>query len=255
MEKKKDFYTLVELMEKLRGENGCSWDKEQTIESLKVYLLEETYETLEAMDQGGDELKGELGDLLLNIVFQSQISKEKNEFTIDDVIEKICNKIITRHPHIFKEVQNLEPSQVKEQWEKIKLEEKEHRGRVSILDGIPKTLPPVLRSEKIIKKVRQVGFHWENTSEVLNKVQEEIEELKVEIKNRENEKIKDELGDVMFSLINLCNYLGFNPGDVLTKTNNKFEKRFRYMESKCNLKDTSKEEMEEKWQESKGVVG
>lgn len=255
MENNKDFYTLVKIMERLRGENGCSWDKKQTIHSLKEYLLEETYETLEAMEEGGDELKGELGDLLLNIVFQAQISKENEEFTIDDVVEKICEKLIRRHPHIFHEAEELAPDDVKIQWEKIKLEEKEHKGRLSILDGIPKTFPPMLRAEKIIKKVRQVGFDWEDVHGVLDKIHEEIEELKVEIDRKDKEKIQGELGDLMFSLVNLCNYLGYNPSDVLTKTNNKFERRFRYVESMCKLDESTVEEMEEKWQESKGVVG
>lgn len=255
MENRRDFYTLVKIMEKLRSENGCAWDKKQTIHSLKEYLLEETYETLEAMEEGGDPLKGELGDLLLNIVFQSQITKENGEFTIDDVVEKICDKLIRRHPHVFGESEELTPDDVKIQWEKIKLEEKEHKDRVSILDGIPKTFPPMLRAEKIIKKVRHVGFDWENVHGVLDKVQEEIEELKAEIDSGDKEKLQGELGDLMFSLINLCSYLGYNSSDILTKTNNKFEKRFRYVESVCKLDESTLEEMEEKWQESKGVVG
>ena len=161
---------LVDILKKLRGSEGCSWDKKQTLESLKEYLLEETYETLEAMDQGGDNLKGELGDLLLNIAFQAQICEEKNEFNMKDVIESICQKLIRRHPHIFLEKDgNLIPEEVKKQWNKIKSEEKEHKDRKSILDGIPTTFPAMLRTEKIAKKVAEVGFQWENKEGFLDK--------------------------------------------------------------------------------------
>ena len=250
---KKGFYELVELMRVLRSENGCSWDKKQTIHSLKEYLLEESYETLEAMDIGGEELKGELGDLLLNIVFQSQICQEKGEFNIDGVIEKLYDKLVRRHPHIFGDQNNLTSEEVKVQWDKIKKQEKEHRDRISILDGIPKTFPAMLRAEKIIKKVTAVGFDWESVDGVLDKVQEEIQELKEVIHEDEKKKVQEELGDLIFSLINLSNYLGYSASDILNKTNKKFEKRFRYVESVCDINESSIEVMEEKWKEAKSL--
>lgn len=255
MQQMRNFYDLVKIMKQLRSENGCAWDRKQTLETLKEYLLEETYEILEAMEQGGDELKGELGDLLLNIVFQAQICEEKGEFNIDDVIEKLCEKLVRRHPHVFGETEDLTAEGVREQWEKIKKTEKEHKHRISVLDGIPKTFPPMLRAEKIIKKVRHVGFDWEDVNGVLDKVQEEIGELREVLDTKDKEKIQGELGDLMFSLVNLSNYLGYNASDILNKTNNKFEKRFRYIESVCNVEESNIEEMEEKWQESKGIVG
>lgn len=247
----KEFDRLVEIMEILRGENGCEWDKKQTIHSLKEYLLEETYETLEAMENGGEGLKGELGDLLLNIVFQAQISKEQKQFEIEDVLTHINEKLIRRHPHIFESEKKLTPEEVKVQWDKIKKDEKEHRHRKSILDGIPKNFPPQLKSEKIIKKVTAVGFSWDSYEGVLKKIEEELEELKVELKNREKEKIGDELGNLLFSVINLSNYLGYNSSELLERTNKKFEKRFRYIEEKCDIESSDIETMEKYWQEAK----
>ncbi len=252
----KEFDNLISIMKELRGENGCPWDKKQTLNSLKEYLLEETYETLEVMDEGGDKLKGELGDLLLNIVFQSQICEEKKEFNIKNVIETLTEKLIRRHPHIFlNKIEGLSAEEVKTQWDKIKSEEKEHEDRKSILDGIPKTFSPMMRAEKIIKKVSKVGFDWEDINDVLDKIQEEIEELRVELKKGKDKEIKDELGDLIFSLINLSRYLGYNSSDVLENTNKKFERRFRYVENNCEIKKENIVEMKKKWQESKKIVG
>lgn len=252
---KKGFYELVELMKLLRGENGCPWDKKQTLHSLKEYLLEETYETLEVMEKGGEELKGELGDLLLNIVFQAQICEEKKEFNIDGVIEKLYDKLVRRHPHVFGENLCKTDKDVEKQWQDIKKEEKEHKDRVSILDGIPKNFPPMLKSEKIIKKVRSVGFDWEKKEDLLEKVKEEVEEFIEVIHTNEKERIQEELGDIIFSLINLSSYLGYNASDILDKTNKKFEKRFRYIESIIDVKESSLEEMDKRWEESKKIVG
>lgn len=248
-----EFDKLVEIIEILRGENGCEWDKKQTIHTLKEYLLEETYETLEAMDNGGEELKGELGDLLLNIVFQAQISKEKKEFKIEEVINHINEKLIRRHPHIFSEEKKLSSEEVRVQWDKIKKQEKEHKHRKSLLDGIPKNFPPMLKAEKIIKKVATVGFVWDNYEEVLNKIEEELEELREELRNKEKKKIGDELGDLLFSVINLSNYLGYNSSELLERTNKKFEKRFRYIEEKCNIEKSDLKIMEKYWQEAKKI--
>ncbi|MGL4688443.1 MAG: nucleoside triphosphate pyrophosphohydrolase [Fusobacteriaceae bacterium] len=252
----KEFDNLVKIMKELRGENGCPWDQKQTLTTLKEYLLEETYETLEVMDEGGDKLKGELGDLLLNIIFQSQICEEKNEFNIKNVIETLTEKLIRRHPHIFlNKTEGLSAEEVKIQWDKVKSKEKEHRDRKSILDGIPKTFPPMMRAEKIIKKVSEVGFDWEDANGVLDKIQEEIEELREELKSGKDVSIKNELGDLIFSLINLSRYLGYNSSNVLEDANKKFEKRFRYVEENCDIKKENIVKMEEKWQEAKKIVG
>ncbi|MGL5122670.1 MAG: nucleoside triphosphate pyrophosphohydrolase [Fusobacteriaceae bacterium] len=252
----KEFDNLVKIMKELRGENGCPWDQKQTLTTLKEYLLEETYETLEVMDEGGDKLKGELGDLLLNIVFQSQICEEKKEFNIKNVIENLTDKLIRRHPHIFLDKrEELSAEEVKIQWDKVKKGEKEHENRKSILDGIPKTFPPMMRAEKIIKKVSEVGFDWEDANGVLDKIQEEIEELRKELENGKDILIKNELGDLIFSLINLSRYLGYNSSDVLENTNKKFERRFRYVENNCEIKKENRIKMEKKWQEAKKIVG
>ncbi|MGL6063473.1 MAG: nucleoside triphosphate pyrophosphohydrolase [Fusobacteriaceae bacterium] len=252
----KEFDNLVKIMKELRGENGCPWDQKQTLTTLKEYLLEETYETLEVMDEGGDKLKGELGDLLLNIIFQSQICEEKNEFNIKNVIETLTEKLIRRHPHIFlNKTEGLSAEEVKIQWDKVKSKEKEHKNRKSVLDGIPKTFPPMMRAEKIIKKVSEVGFDWEDANGVLDKIQEEIEELRIELKSGKDISIKNELGDLIFSLINLSRYLGYNSSDILENTNKKFERRFRYVEENCEVKKENIVKMEEKWQESKKIVG
>lgn len=251
-----EFDKLLFLMKELRGENGCPWDKKQTLNSLKEYLLEETYETLEVMDEGGEKLKGELGDLLLNIVFQAQICEEKGEFNIKQVIEALSEKLIRRHPHVFeKENKLISEKQVKEQWDEIKKKEKEHLDRVSILDGIPKNLPPMMRAEKIIKKVSKVGFEWENVRGVLDKIKEEIYEIEEVFKENDKEKIQDELGDLFFSLINLCNFLEYNSSEILERTNKKFEKRFRYVEKNCDFEKENLEKMEEKWKEAKKILG
>ncbi|MGL4867553.1 MAG: nucleoside triphosphate pyrophosphohydrolase [Cetobacterium sp.] len=245
---------FVQLIKKLRSKDGCPWDKEQTLETLKPHLLEETYEVLEAMDIGGDSLKGELGDLLLQIVFQSNISEEKGEFTIGDVIESISEKMIRRHPHVFGELEGIKTSdEVLINWEKIKKEEKEHADRQSILDGIPKGMPALIKAEKIQKKVSKIGFDWSEIKSVIDKVEEEIEELKVEIKSKDNQKIEEELGDLLFSIVNLSRHLKINPELCLNKASKKFEERFRYVEKKCDFKNTSLKEMEEAWNEAKKI--
>lgn len=246
------FEKLVEVISRLREPDGCPWDREQTIESLKPYLLEETYEVLEAMDEKGDSLKGELGDLLLQIVFQAQISKEEGGFNIDDVVDGITEKMIRRHPHVFKSnSSSITSNEVLVNWEKIKLQEKEHENRKSILDGIPKGMPSILVAEKIQKKVSKVGFDWDNIDDVINKVEEELKELKEEIKNKDRNKMEDELGDVFFSLVNLSRHLKINPEISLGKANTKFQKRFKYVEKNCTLENTTPSEMNILWEEAK----
>ncbi|MCS5420808.1 MULTISPECIES: nucleoside triphosphate pyrophosphohydrolase [Psychrilyobacter] len=246
-----EFYKLVDIMKKLRAPDGCPWDREQTIESLKPYLLEETYETLEAMDIGGEELKGELGDLLLNIIFQSLIKEEEGEFTIDDVAKKVSEKLIRRHPHIFADVEVEGTKDVMRNWEEIKKKEKEHRGRKSVLDGIPKIYPPLAKAYKLQVKAAKVGFDWEDEVGALNKLEEELGEMKAAYEKNDRENLKEEIGDVVFTLVNIARKLDIDIVDAVMKTNNKFEDRFRYVEDNCDLGESTLEEMDRLWDEAK----
>lgn len=247
----KEFDRLIEIMDILRGKNGCPWDMKQTRESLKGDFLEEVYEVLEAMDIGGDNLKGELGDLLLHIIFQAKISEEKEEFNIKDVVQGINNKLIRRHPHIFKKAESISAEDVIKNWEIIKNTEKEIKERKYILDGIPKQLPPLLRAQKIQEKVSIYGFDWENKEDVFFKVQEEIEEVKLAIKNKDTENLEEEIGDLLFSLTNYVRHCGLNIDTIMRKSNDKFEKRFNYIEDNCNIKDSDLKVMEKLWEKSK----
>lgn len=246
-----EFYKLVDIMKKLRAPDGCPWDREQTIESLKPYLLEETYETLEAMDIGGEELKGELGDLLLNIIFQSLIKEEEGEFTIDDVAKKVSEKLIRRHPHIFADVEVEGTKDVMRNWEEIKKKEKEHRERKSVLDGIPKVYPPLAKAYKLQAKAAKVGFDWEDEVGALNKLEEELGEMKEAYEKNDRENLKEEIGDVVFTLVNIARKLDIDIVDSVMKTNNKFESRFRYVEDNCDLGKSTLEEMDRLWDEAK----
>ena len=246
-----EFYKLVKIMKELRAPNGCPWDREQTLDSLKPYLLEETYETLEAMDIGGEELKGELGDLLLNIVFQAQIMEEKGEFTIDDVAKKIREKLIRRHPHIFGDVVATNSQEVRVNWNEIKKEEKEHRGRTSVLDGIPKVFPPLAKSYKLQQKAASVGFDWEDEGGAFEKLEEELIEMKEAYKKKDKVNLKEELGDLIFTIVNIGRKLDIDIVDALAGTNKKFDRRFRYVESNCKIKESSLDDMEKLWEAAK----
>lgn len=251
MENLRKFEKLVEIIEILRAPGGCPWDREQTIEKLKPYLIEETYEVLEAMDEGGEKLAEELGDLLLQVVFQSQIKKESNEFDIGDVIESINKKLIRRHPHVFGNVDVKNSDEVMKNWEEIKKKEKGHEQRKSQLDGIPKHLPSIMKAHKIQKKASKVGFDWDNPEGAINKMEEELEEFREAYKNKNIENMKEELGDIMFSLINVARMNGIDPEEALNLTIKKFDNRFRYIESKLDLKNASINEMEKYWEEAK----
>jgi XTP/dITP diphosphohydrolase/tetrapyrrole methylase family protein/MazG family protein len=246
-----EFYKLVDVMKKLRAPDGCPWDREQTIESLKPYLLEETYETLEAMDLGGEELKGELGDLLLNIIFQSLIKEEEGEFTIDDVAEKVKVKLIRRHPHVFGDVKVEGSEEVKKNWDEIKKNEKEHKDRVSILDGIPKIYPPLAKAYKLQTKAAKVGFDWKDEVGAFEKLEEELKEMKEAYEKNNRENLKEELGDLVFTLVNIARKLDIDIVDATMGTNKKFETRFKYVEKNCDLKNTTLDKMEELWEEAK----
>lgn len=247
----KEFYKLVETLNILRGDNGCPWDREQTRESLKAPFLEEVYEALDVMDKGGEELCGELGDVLLHIIFQGKIAEEKGEFTIEDICQKINEKLIRRHPHIFGNVDVSSVSDVERNWEEIKKTEKEHQNRKSVLDGIPKGLPALLKAQKIQKKVKKYGFDWDNIEDVYAKVQEEIKEVEEAVKENNHEHIEEEIGDLLFAITNYARHLGVDSSEALRKTNEKFEKRFRYIEENCDIENSTLEEMDKLWNEAK----
>lgn len=248
----KEFDRLVEIIKRLRGEGGCPWDREQTLETLKPCLMEETCEVLEAMDEGGEELKGELGDLLMNVVFQADICEDEGKFSIEDVARGINEKMIRRHPHVFKEKDNsLTSDEVLVNWEEIKKTEKIHEKRESALDGVPIYLPPLAKAEKIQKKAAKVGFDWDNIEDVMAKVEEELGELKQAISNNDQENMKEELGDLLFSIVNLSRFLNVNSTDALEKTIKKFDTRFRYVEKNCDLTTSLLDTMEKFWNEAK----
>jgi XTP/dITP diphosphohydrolase/tetrapyrrole methylase family protein/MazG family protein len=247
----KEFQNLVEIMRKLRSPGGCPWDREQTIESLKPYLMEEVYETLEAMDKGGDELKGELGDILLNIIFQALIMEEEGQFNIEDISKNVAEKLVRRHPHVFGNIGVKDSNEVIKNWDAIKKEEKEHKHRKSVLDGVPVGLPPLSKAEKLQRKAAKVGFDWENVEGAIDKMEEELEEMRAAFRNKDMENMKEEMGDVVFSIVNVARLSGINITDALMKTNNKFESRFRYIEENCDIESSDLEKMEKLWQEAK----
>jgi len=251
---KSEFARLVQIMERLRSENGCPWDREQTYESLRQYLLEETYEVLELIDAGQyDELKNELGDLLLQIIFQSQIAEEEGRFTILDVLKKINHKLIHRHSNVFGNVvvKNAEEQTVN--WEHMKRQEDQGR---SVIDGVPKPLSALLRAHRIQAKAATVGFDWDDVHQLWEKVVEEFEELKQSIAENSQEAIEMEFGDLLFTLVNLSRFLRVNPEDALRKATRKFVTRFRLMEqqvvsSNKSLETMNLEEMDQVWEDVK----
>lgn len=255
MEKKLEaFQRLLNIMDELREK--CPWDKKQTFESLRSNTIEETYELTDAIiDRNISDIKKELGDLLLHIVFYAKIASESNYFDISDVINSLCEKLIYRHPHIYGDVKVSNAKQVTENWERLKLKEK---GRhKSVLEGVPKSLPALVKANRIQEKVKGVGFDWEEKSQVWNKVIEEFKELKFEIKNNSNkQRIESEFGDVFFSLINAARLYDIDPENALERTNKKFIKRFNFLEEKTikkgiDLKEMTLDEMNVIWEEAK----
>jgi len=249
--KAKAFIRLVEIMDRLREE--CPWDKKQTIDSLRYLTIEEMYELSDAiLDKNMDEIKKELGDLMLHIVFYSRIASEKKHFDITDVLDSISDKLIHRHPHIYGDVVANDVKQVKENWEKLKLKE----GKKSVLEGVPKSLPAIVKAYRIQEKVRGIGFDWQNKNQVWDKFQEEIEEFQIEEKKNDSEKMEEEFGDVLFSLVNYSRFVNINPEDALEKTNKKFIRRFQFMEQKIkedglDLSKLSFEQMNTFWDMAK----
>lgn len=251
-EKLKAFERLLVIMDELREK--CPWDKKQTIESLRHLTIEETYELCDAiLDKDMPNIKKELGDVLLHIVFYARIASETNDFDIADVINSLCEKLISRHPHIYGDVQVENEQQVKENWEKLKLKE----GNKSVLSGVPNSLPSLIKASRIQEKARAVGFDWDKPEQVWEKVQEEIAEFKYEVEQKANkEKVEGEFGDVLFSLINYARFHEINPEDALERTNKKFIKRFQYLENEAakagkQLSDMTLAEMDVYWNKAK----
>lgn len=244
------FKRLLDIMDELRTK--CPWDSKQTIDSLRYLTIEETYELSDAIiEKKYDNIREELGDLMLHLVFYSKIGDEQKQFDITDVLNGICEKLIRRHPHIFGDTVAKTAEDVKVNWEKIKLQE----GKRSVLGGVPVSLPAMVKAYRIQEKAKGVGFEWSNTEDVWQKVEEELEELKVEA-NAHSEHAEEEFGDVLFSLINYARFINVNPEDALEKTNRKFIKRFQYIEEIAHknnqtLSDMSLDEMEMLWQQAK----
>lgn len=251
-ETSKSFEKLLGIMDTLR--ENCPWDKKQTLESLRYLTIEEMYELSDAiMENDLDEIRKELGDLMLHIVFYAKIGKEKSAFDMKSILDGICEKLINRHPHIYGDVKVNNAEDVKSNWEKIKLKE----GRKSVLEGVPKALPAMVKAYRIQEKVKGVGFDWEEPHQVWDKVLEEINELKDEIRNNSSkELIEKEFGDVLFAMINYSRFLDINPEDALERTNKKFIRRFKYLEKKADekgksLHDMTLAEMDVYWEEAK----
>lgn len=250
--KLKAFERLLIIMDELRA--GCPWDKEQTFESLRHLTIEEVYELADAiLDKDLDGIKKELGDLMLHLVFYAKIGSESGSFDIKDVLDSISEKLIHRHPHIYGETKVTDAEDVLNNWEKLKLKE----GKESVLEGVPKTLPPLVKAYRIQEKVKGVGFEWKDPKLVWDKVNEELNELKYEVENGANpEKMEDEFGDLLFALVNYSRYIGINPEDALERTNKKFIRRFRFIETESakdgkSLVEMSLEEMDEYWVKAK----
>lgn len=245
------FERLLDIMDELREQ--CPWDRKQTFESLRHLTIEETYELGDAiLDNDLQEIKKELGDLLLHIVFYAKIGSEQNAFDIGDVANEICDKLINRHPHIYGDTKVYDADQVIKNWESIKLKE----GRNSVLEGVPKSLPALVKAFRIQEKVAGVGFEWDNAEDVLDKVKEEIIELKQEVEDQNLDKMEDEFGDVLFSLINYARYHKINPELALERTNKKFIKRFKYIEESAKkegkvINELTLDQMEVFWNKAK----
>ncbi len=246
------FERLLKIMDELREQ--CPWDRKQTMESLRYLSIEELYELSDAiLEQNDLDIKNELGDLMLHLVFYAKIASETGRFDIADVLNGICEKLISRHPHIYGDVKVADEEEVKRNWEKLKLKE----GNTSVLGGVPQSLPAIVKAYRIQEKAKGVGFEWETKEDVWKKVEEELQEFHHEVKEGKDKiKIEEELGDVLFSIINYARFIGVNPEDALEKTNKKFIRRFQYIELKANesgkkLEDMTLEEMDYFWNEAK----
>ena len=260
------FERLLEIMKRLRGPGGCPWDREQTRTSLTPYLIEEAYEVLEALEANDPQaLKEELGDLLLQIVFHAEIAAETGEFTIDDVVQGLIEKLIRRHPHVFGNLKVKDASEVVQNWSRIKAREKEEsRGRFetrpSILAGVPKSAPALIQAQRLGEKASQVGFDWSSPQEVLEKVREEVDELEEALSGKDPTRQEEELGDLLFALASLARLLDLNAETALRKATKRFTARFRYIEEQVaaagqDIHHVSLQDLEALWQEAKKARG
>lgn len=253
-QKKEAFARLLTIMDELRAQ--CPWDKKQTLESLRILTIEETYELADAIDNKDlKSLKEELGDIMLHLVFYAKIASEKSEFDIADVLHAVCDKLVARHPHIYGDVKVNGEEEVKANWEKLKLKE----GKTSILQGVPKSLSAVVKALRIQEKSKQVGFEWETTEQVYEKVTEELKELQEVINSNEKEKVEEEFGDVLFALINYARFIKVDPEAALEKCNKKFISRFQYIEAQAQklnkpLTEMTLTEMDFYWNEAKKML-
>ena len=254
MERKiNSFVRLLKIMDELREK--CPWDKKQTMKSLRYLTIEELYELSDAiLDDNIKEIKNELGDILMHIIFYSKIASEANDFDIADVIDGVCDKLVHRHPHIYGNVEVKNEKEVKKNWERLKMKE----GKKSVLEGVPNSLPAIVKSFRIQEKVRGIGFDWDNRSQVWDKVVEEMEELKLEIESGNQDKIESEFGDLLFSLTNYARFISVNPEDALEKTNKRFISRFQIMEELIKnenllLDKMNLEQMDIYWNKAKEI--
>lgn len=256
MQNKEPLYRLKEIADILRSEGGCPWDREQTFSSLKQYLIEEAYEVYDAIDSGDMEnLREELGDLLYQVYAHARIAEETGAFNVDDVANGISDKLIRRHPHVFGNEEIADSKGVKIRWENIKKSEKSKRE--SILDGVPRHLPALTRAYRIQEKVSHVGFDWEKIDDAVTKLDEEVHEFKEAVKHESQDRISDEAGDILFSMVNVLRFKGIDPEDALRATTDKFMKRFKYIERECTaagkvMHDMSLAQLDELWEKAKG---
>ena len=254
------FQRLVDIMERLRGPDGCPWDREQTIQSLRGFVLEETYEVLDAIDRDDhDALRGEIGDLLFEGVFLAQIESDAGRFTVADSLDAVAAKLIRRHPHVFGAADGIDtPDKVVEQWEQIKAREQTDAGRKrSLLSGVPRSMPALLRAHEIGIRVSAVGFDWAQTGDVVDKIAEEVAELREAVTHESRERAEEEMGDLLFSIANLARKLGLEPESALRRANEKFSARFGALEQRLeeqgrSVHQASLDEMEEAWRAIKG---
>lgn len=251
---------LLEIMETLRSENGCPWDRVQTHESIKKSMIEECYEAIDALDSGDDHaFSNELGDVLLQVVFHAQIAKERGAFNFDDVVREICTKLITRHTHVFGEDKAVSAEEALGQWEKNKKKEKQLDTYAAMLRDVPHYLPALMRSEKVQKKAGSVGFDWDSTDGVWDKLAEEEKELKEAVMSGDASKIEEEYGDLLFTVVNLGRHLSLTPEIALTKASDKFIDRFDQMEQAAikenrDIAEMSAKELDELWEKSKKIT-
>jgi nucleoside triphosphate diphosphatase len=250
------FERLAGIMARLRAPGGCPWDREQSFDTIKPYLLEETYEVMDAIDRRDwPGLAEELGDLLLQAVFFAQMASEEGKFQIDDSLDAIAEKLIRRHPHVFGEGTAKTADDVKRRWDEIKADEKKSKGepKRGLLESVPRNLPALVEAQQISSKAAGVGFDWENPGQVLEKLDEELRELAVARESQSREEMEGEIGDLLFVMVNLARFLKVDPEQALRKTNAKFRKRFAHVESRATLPGATLEEMEALWQEAKAL--